>query len=325
MTGNKISVIIPCYNVEKFIDQAVQSALAQTYTNVEIILVDDGSTDGTASICDYYAEKYANVKVIHQKNSGQAYARNIGLEQATGEYIYFLDSDDWIEQETFTSIMKKVVVNNVDVIFFDAYVVDEDAKKLEDDRRYVKADLKEIVLSGKEWYQLMIERGIFSACVPYHLFKRTFLQDNQLKFVPGIIREDEFFLFLVYLKAKRVLRDCGVYYYRRLRMGSTMMSPDYVYMFDSMQAILSIVLDQYENKEFIENEIEALMVFMNRIEREMFVLYSKMELPERKDRVKSMRRTLIEYGKVMLLRGRIESFSVVPKQFYYIFKINQSH
>ena len=93
-TRNKISIIIPVYNVSDFIDECIQSLLKQTYKNYEIILVDDGSTDDSGFKCDGYAQKYANIKIIHQINSGVSYARNVGISKSTGDYIVFVDPDD---------------------------------------------------------------------------------------------------------------------------------------------------------------------------------------------------------------------------------------
>ena len=97
MDKKLISVIIPVYNVEKYLRRCVESVLNQTYVNLEIILVDDGSLDKSKSICDEFAQKYERVKVIHKKNGGLSSARNAGIELATGEYIGFVDSDDDVD------------------------------------------------------------------------------------------------------------------------------------------------------------------------------------------------------------------------------------
>ena len=94
-----ISIIIPIYNVEKYLPDCLNSVISQTYSNIEIILVDDGSPDGCAKICDYYAKKDNRIKVIHQKNGGLSNARNSGIKIATGKYITFVDSDDYIDKQ----------------------------------------------------------------------------------------------------------------------------------------------------------------------------------------------------------------------------------
>ena len=102
-----ISVIIPVYNVEKTLKRCVDSVLEQSYVNIEIILVDDGSTDRSTEICERYAENFSNIRVLHQENSGPSEARNNGVKIAKGEYIIFLDSDDWWESDFILKCMKK--------------------------------------------------------------------------------------------------------------------------------------------------------------------------------------------------------------------------
>ena len=105
MSVNKISVIVPIYNVEKYIDRCIKSIVNQTYKNLEIILINDGSLDKSGQICDTWESKDNRIKVIHQMNSGVSVARNTGLENATGEYVTFVDSDDYIEPK-YCEILK---------------------------------------------------------------------------------------------------------------------------------------------------------------------------------------------------------------------------
>ena len=106
-----ISVIVPIYNVEKYLARCVDSIVNQTYKNLEIILVDDGSPDRCPQMCDDYAEKDSRIKVVHKKNGGLSDARNAGMAVATGEYISFIDSDDWIDLETYDLVLEKNVSN----------------------------------------------------------------------------------------------------------------------------------------------------------------------------------------------------------------------
>ena len=102
----KISVIVPVYNTEKYLDRCIQSILAQTYTDFELLLVDDGSTDSSGAICDKYAEQDSRVRVFHKENGGVSSARNQGLDNAKGEWITFVDSDDWVDREFFNILSK---------------------------------------------------------------------------------------------------------------------------------------------------------------------------------------------------------------------------
>lgn len=110
-----ISIVIPVYNVEKYLCQCIDSVLAQDYKNIEIILVNDGSTDDSGKICDKYAEAHSNITVVHKKNAGLGMARNTGLEHVTGKFVTFLDSDDYIEPDLVSNLYKGIVDNNVDM------------------------------------------------------------------------------------------------------------------------------------------------------------------------------------------------------------------
>lgn len=117
----QISFIVPVYNTEKYIYQCVNSILEQSFQNFEIVLVDDGSRDSCPFICDDYAGKDNRIKVIHQKNKGVSAARNRGIQEASGEFVYFVDSDDWIEQDEISRLYTEAVKTKADVIFTDCY------------------------------------------------------------------------------------------------------------------------------------------------------------------------------------------------------------
>ena len=114
----KISIVIPVYNVEKYLDKCVQSARHQTLQDIEIILVDDESPDGCPQMCDEYAKQDGRIKVVHKKNGGLGFARNSGLEVATGEYITFLDSDDFVDLNTYEHLYNIAKANSLDAIYY---------------------------------------------------------------------------------------------------------------------------------------------------------------------------------------------------------------
>lgn len=117
MGKDLISVIIPVYKVEKYLDRCVESVVNQTYKNLEIILVDDGSPDNCPQMCDEWAKKDKRIKVIHKENGGVSSARNLGLEQATGNYIAFVDSDDWLDLTMYEELVKSATETNADMVF----------------------------------------------------------------------------------------------------------------------------------------------------------------------------------------------------------------
>ena len=125
----KISVIVPVYKVEEYLDRCVKSIVEQTHKNLEIILVDDGSPDNCPAICDSWAEKDRRIKVIHKENGGVSSARNAALDAATGDFIGFVDSDDWIENDFYELLMKSLAENGSDIAFCGYCVVERSGEK----------------------------------------------------------------------------------------------------------------------------------------------------------------------------------------------------
>ena len=121
--NNLISIIVPIYNVEKYLKKCIDSIINQTYKNLEIILVDDGSPDNCGKICDEYAKKDNRIKVIHKENGGVSSARNVGVENATGEYIGFVDSDDYIEKDMYEVLINNLKKENADISIISNYEV----------------------------------------------------------------------------------------------------------------------------------------------------------------------------------------------------------
>lgn len=131
-----ISVIIPVYNTEKYLHRCIDSILAQTFTNFELLLVDDGSTDNSGKICDEYAKKDSRVRVFHKENGGVSSARNVGLDNARGEWIAFVDSDDWIEHTMYKSLYDKVILESADIAYCEMRMVYEDKDEIYKGAKY---------------------------------------------------------------------------------------------------------------------------------------------------------------------------------------------
>ena len=119
----KVSIIVPVYNVDKFLHKCVDSILAQTLTDFELLLVDDGSKDNSGLICDKYAAKDSRVRVFHKENGGVSSARNLGLENAQGDWIIFIDSDDWIEPNMLKDIYEKAILEHADLVYCDLRMI----------------------------------------------------------------------------------------------------------------------------------------------------------------------------------------------------------
>ena len=198
---NGITVIVPCYNVEKYIDKCVQSLINQTYKNLEIILVDDCSTDNTWKIINKYSKNYENIKCMkNEKNSGAGYSRNIALKQAKNDYISFIDSDDYIENNYYESMMKQLKLEKSDLIVCDIFV------------KYDSVDgtnQRSIACEGKIEKYNFIHNGL--AASPCN---KIFKKEDLLKypFPEGIMNEDIATVMAIIINSKKISYNNEVYY-----------------------------------------------------------------------------------------------------------------
>lgn len=200
-----ISIIVPAYQVENYLNRCLESIVNQTYKNLEIILVDDGSTDKTAAICDSWAKKDPRVKVIHKCNEGLSIARNTALLRAEGEYVCFVDSDDYIDLKLCENILSLMQKENADIVTFNAYKIDEDGQNL-----HLTEDIKMGELSLEiALYELM--RGNLNHYACNKMYKKEVFQD--IRFPEGRIWEDMATTYRLFLKAKKIYCCEDAYYY----------------------------------------------------------------------------------------------------------------
>ena len=182
-----ISVIIPIYNVEKYIKRCLDSVIHQVDITFEIILVDDGSTDSSAQICDEYAEKYPEIKCLHISNSGPATAKNIGYNQATGNYIAFIDSDDEIKPNMFSTMLQSGYRHDADIVCCNYIQVNEDGSY-----EHTKHTGEEYVLNQDEALKaLLIKDKIYSQCWT-KIYKRATIESNHIKNTDGLKTDEDF-------------------------------------------------------------------------------------------------------------------------------------
>lgn len=217
----KLSYIIPVYNVEKYLRQCVDSILAQTFDDYEIILVDDGSPDNCPAICDEYKEKYPDVvKVIHKENEGLASARNAGLKTAQGDYIFFVDSDDFLLKDRVSELYNKALEYDADILQTTYISFDEKNNKkiisfpvFETEKLITHSTMEqEICFSTKK------NRVIF---VWRNLYRRKFLIDNDIRFDERLkMVEDAPFNTLAFIKSERFVAVDIPFYCYRFRDGS---------------------------------------------------------------------------------------------------------
>lgn len=214
------SLILPCYNVEAYVERCVRSILAQSFSDAEIILVDDGARDTTPQICDRLAAENACIRVIHKKNGGLSSARNAGLEAACGEYVWFIDSDDWIEPQSLETLRCACQDSWPDVVKFGHFRVAERSKRAEmivQPGLYVGDEM----LNGLR-QAAFCWPGKYTLSAWSHVYRRSFLDAHGLRFVSERIVCSEDYLFnleaLKHLQKLQVLADA--FYSYELRPGS---------------------------------------------------------------------------------------------------------
>lgn len=229
MNNPLISVIIPVYNVEQYLEECLNSVIEQTYKNIEIITVNDGSSDRSLEILQKYALSHPNIKIINQENMGNSVARNKGIMLASGKYINFLDSDDYLETNAFENLVKQMEENNLDLIRFGAEpFVDGVDYKINKNQYDFRTFYKEGKVYGKEEFLASLQQTLlqksFSASPCLYVVKREIVVENQIRFTSGIRYEDELFTLEVFLNVNRTMYDPNLYYKRRYRANSIMTS-----------------------------------------------------------------------------------------------------
>lgn len=222
----KVSVIIPVYNVENYIEECITSVINQTLRDIEIICVNDGSTDGSTAIMEEFHKKDSRIRIINQDNAGLSVARNTGIENAVGEYIYFLDSDDFINSDTLEVLYGEAKKYDLDNIYFDGDAIYEN-EELEITQKSYKTYYKrpavyQEVVPGTELFTNMELVGQFRPSACLQMPRRALLMEHNLRFYPGILHEDNLFSVQVVLLSKKVKHIPKSFFNRRVRESSIM-------------------------------------------------------------------------------------------------------
>lgn len=245
MDAPLISVIVPVYKVEAYLDRCVQSIVDQSYQNLEIILVDDGSPDNCPAMCDAWAEKDKRIKVIHKDNGGLSDARNAGLLVASGEYIGFVDSDDYISSEMYQLLYENLLANNSDVAACGVEMIFEDGSS---SRLLTRSG--SCVMESDAAMEAVVLESWLKQPVWYKLYKADLIRN--LRFPVGKYHEDVFWTWRVISKAKKVsVFDTPCYFYVQ-RSGSIMSEKYSLRRIDAIDAKL-------ERSKFLEIEFPQLV------------------------------------------------------------------
>lgn len=214
-----ISVIVPVYKVEQYLDGCIDSLVKQSYANLEIILVDDGSPDNCPKKCDEWAQKDSRIKVIHKKNGGLSSARNAGLDIANGNYYAFVDSDDWVEPTMYADMIKIIKSYKVDFVAgkINCYIEDKDKfiPFMEKSDRYI---IKTNKLFTKDEYRKLIISNNIESAVWNKLYKKEYIAN--LRFKEGRLFEDYLFSYFATKKMEAMYYLATPYYNYRIRKNS---------------------------------------------------------------------------------------------------------
>lgn len=258
-----LSIIVPVYNVKSYLKKCVESIINQTYTNLQIILVDDGSTDGSQTICDELAKKDSRIVVFHKENGGSSTARNTGLDHAAGEYIAFVDSDDWLEPNMYQDLITQIEEHNADMAVSSFYECKENEKNAIGDSKNVKVLNTEEIFSNKNQLRFLVWNKIF---------RKAFVEN--LRFVPGQVYEDFHFCRQAFLQTKKlVYLDSPLYNYRISRPGNTNSSfkPGRMCIFGEFDALINDLAELHYDKARVAMIIYALE-FYRRLYKEAYEL-----------------------------------------------------
>ena len=222
----KVSIIIPVYNVANYIAECLNSITSQDYEEVEIICVDDGSTDHSVAVIRQIMESEKRIKLIQKRNGGLSSARNVGVQNATGEYLWFVDSDDIISKRSIEKLYREASSEQLDVLYFDATAFYE-SSQLESKQNvyksyYIRDHRYNSVRSGPVLLSKMLQNKDYRSSACLQFIRREFYNASKLSFYEGIIHEDNLFTLIAILEAKRVKHVNKSFYIRRVREDSIM-------------------------------------------------------------------------------------------------------
>lgn len=288
-----LSIIVPVYKVEKYIKKCLLSCANQDYpsSDYEIIVVNDGSPDKSLSIANSIAADYSNIRIVSQENKGLSEARNTGLDNAVGDYVWFVDSDDWIENNSINILSQFIKDKQIDVVHIQR-------KKFKDDGKVITfPEYKTTqIISGVE----MLKRYYGSPCAPLNVMRREFLVENNLRFFPGILFEDAEFTPRMFFYAQKVRLLNTPLYNIYVRSGSITQSISIKHIFDKITVANHLYLfmkNNYVPKE-TENNFYTIMSILVNGGFDAAINYKQLDINQFNEELNS---------KPYLLRGMIKS------------------
>ena len=308
MISHLISVIVPVYNTEKYLDECIQSILNQSFTDFELLLIDDGSTDRSGAICDQYAAKDERVRVFHTENGGVSSARNVGLDEAKGEWIAFVDSDDWVKSLFLENFIR--YVDDVDIII--SY------SEIETKNGIHKIEISsEGIVTNTNFHELFTKYGMTVNTTSWaKLYRKDLIEINKIRFDNRIkMGEDTVFLYTCLLKAEKIFVLNKTDYYYRDRSES--LSKQIYWVEDELVGYnqLSFVIDELIKQKPIRdnealNKLHSIVAYY--VVRVLESLYKiKIPFSRRISIIKSLNFSALDY----ICYNRIQKFLLRNKQY----------
>lgn len=290
------SIVVPVYNVEKYLRQCVDSIVRQNFSDFELILVDDGSKDSSPAICDEYAAKDNRIKVVHKNNGGQAQARNIGTDKAKGNYIIYIDSDDYIAEDSFLGDIYKKAEKNADIICYKFCKYYEDTSEMKS-CRFRMPVFYETDSMAQRIEKLVVQDAFY--CSPWtKAIKRTVLTNNQVRFQNGLLSEDQEWYYNVLINAESIEGINKSYIVYRQRTNSTSTSWKMQNLTDTIK-IIEKWKEKIEKGDWPPDYKNSLMNSVSKLYCNLLIGYTRYSNSEKSKYYKDLKRlaSLLQYHK----------------------------
>lgn len=262
-----ISIIIPCYNDEKYIRECLESVVNQKNASslLEVIVVNDGGTDGSVEIIKEYCEQYEYITLVSQHNGGLSAARNRGLKEVNGDYIYFLDSDDYLEPDAMDTCYQQAKLTDADIVLFNTEPF-LDRESVPCTLQVYKRSLNEnMVYSGSELFAHMIQNGEYYPPVWLYFYSRKFFEENNFSFIEGIVYEDTPFSYKAINLASKIVFIDRKFHNRRTRVNSIMRSTLTDKHIRSNNVGIEFMLDYYTSSGSMQSNAAEQLQFIRGI------------------------------------------------------------
>lgn len=301
-----ISVIVPVYNVEPYLVQCIESIQNQSHHNLDIILIDDGSKDNCGEICEKFAAKDSRIRVIHQLNGGLSAARNAGLDIAIGQYIAFVDSDDFISTDMYQILLKKLIIAKADMAICSFIKVDIDGNQSK-----INTPIQDEIFEGLDVFRK------FRMCEYWHyntvwnkLYKKEIFYS--IRFPENKTNEDVFIIYDIYKRAKKVVTTQNPLYFYRDVQNSIMHKKPTVRNLDGIEAAFkSFICCEYEHKEIMPSMYYLAMHQLNRFRG---ITYTSKQEHQRKKEIKKMIRYM--FFKAGVKKNLKNTFQALFPEYY---------